>query len=206
MKLGVFGGTFDPVHAGHLIVVEQVRAGLGLDEVLFLPAGRPWFKDGQEVAGADHRLSMVGLAVAADPHFRLSEMEVARTGPTHTVDTLEELSGRDTELYVVGGLDALEEVPRWHRPERVLELATLVGFPRPGANEAGLLALDSIRAGASAEVILIEGPSVGISSSEVRQLVARGRSIRYLVPEPVEGYIYEHGLYGALPVGRGGGR
>jgi nicotinate-nucleotide adenylyltransferase len=188
------------VHLGHLIVAEEVMARLGLGEVLFVPAGRPWFKDGQQVTGARHRLAMVRLAVEGEINLHISEAEVARPGPSYTADTLEHLKrerGAETDLYVVVGLDALAEIDRWHRPERVLELCTLVGVARPGSDTLDRSALDSVAAGAGASVILVDGPMIGISSTEIREKVAGGKSVRYLVPPAVETYIHEHGLYGS---------
>jgi nicotinate-nucleotide adenylyltransferase len=207
LKLGLFGGTFDPVHMGHLVVAEETRVRLGLDQVLFVPAGRPWFKADQAVSDARHRLAMVEMAIGGNPHFGLSDTEIRRPGASYTVDTLVEL--RDThpgeiQVYVIAGLDALQEVDRWHRPLDVLALATLVGYARPGAQILARGAIDSLRSGASEEVVVIEGPLIGISSSEIRERVARGLSISYLVPEAVERYIDEHGLYGD-PRGRVGG-
>lgn len=198
MKLGVFGGTFDPVHVGHLIVAEATRGLLGLDEVLFVTAGRPWLKDDRDITSAHHRMRMVDVAVEGNPYFRASDIETVRRGPTYTVDTLEELTERlgvDTELYVMAGLDALKEIDRWRRPERVLELSTLVGIARPGYQELDGGPINSVRAGASDEVVVVEGPLIGVSGTEIRERVAQGASIKYSVPELVEAYIYEHELY-----------
>ena len=198
MKLGVFGGTFDPVHMGHLIIAEEACSRLGLDELLFIAAGRPWFKRDEEVTEAVHRLNMLELAVDTNPNFRVSDMEVRRAGPSYTVDTLEELStGRtdDPTLYVVVGTDALREIDRWRSPGRVLEMANVVGIARPGDAELDIEALDAIHEGASKRAIILRGPEIGISSTDIRRRVVEGMSIRYLVPEPVESYIYEQGLY-----------
>ena len=198
MRLGVFGGTFNPVHMGHLAVAEEVRVRLGLEEVLFMPAGQPWLKSGLEVTGGYHRLEMVKLAVASNPHFRVSDLEIRRPGPSYSADTLEELDRSrkgQAELHLLVGLDALKEMARWQRPRRVLELATLVGIARPGFESLDRKALDAVRAGASEKVVLVTGPLVGISGTEIRERVSQGLSIKYLVPEPVESYIYEQGLY-----------
>ena len=198
MKLGVFGGTFDPVHVGHLIVAEATRVLLGLDEVLFVTAGQPWFKDDREITPAYHRARMVEVAIEGNPHFRTSGMEIARPGPTYTADTLEELRerrGPDAELYVMVGLDALKEIGRWCRPERILELGTLVGIARPGCQEPDSESINAVRRGASDQVVVVRRPLIGISGSEIRASVAQGTSIKYSVPERVEAYIYEHELY-----------
>ncbi len=202
VRLGVLGGTFDPVHIGHLVLAETARDRLALDKVLFVPAGVPWFKLGRELTPAHHRLEMVRRAVGSKgSHFAVSEIEVARPGPSYTVDTLDELTrsqGEEAELFVVLGTDALNELARWKEPDRVLSLATLVTMARPGHRGVAVRALDAIRQGASATVVEVEGPVVGVSGSDIRERVSRGRSIKYLVPEAVESYIREHGLYTML--------
>ncbi len=200
MKLGVFGGTFDPVHMGHLMVAEQVRACIGLDTVMFLPAGRPWFKGDRTLEDGGHRLRMVELAIAANEHFQVSDMELKREGPTYSAETLEELSrslGDRAELYLIVGLDALTELDRWSRPERVLDLAAVVGVARPGHETLAREPLDRVRPGAFDGVRVVDGMLVNISSTEVRRRIAGGASIKYLVPAAVEAYIAEHGLYGS---------
>ena len=198
MRVGIFGGTFDPVHVGHLIAAEGARTSLSLDEVLFVPAGRPWFKTGQPMAAADHRLAMVGLAVASNPFFQVSDLEIIRPGPTYTVDTLEELRktlGTEAGLYVILGLDALAELGRWHQPERVLEMATVVGMRRPGSESFDLQWVEAALPGSSARVVVLDSSLIDVSGVELRRRVAQGKSIKYLVPEPVESYIREHRLY-----------
>ena len=198
VKLGVFGGTFDPVHVGHLIVAEEARERLGLDRVLFVPAGQPWFKTERPVSAVHHRMAMVEAAVAANPSFEVSDMEVAREGPSYSVDTLAELrgcSGDGSELYVLLGIDALGEIDRWNEPARVFELARVVGLSRPGSQAFAAGTLEAIKAGASQEVILMEGPLIGISGTDIRERVSLGRSIKYRVSDVVEAYIYKHGLY-----------
>ena len=198
MKVGVFGGTFDPIHNGHLIVAEEARVTLGLDEVLFIPAGQPWFKADRQITEAHHRMAMVELAVESNPSFFASDVEIKRPGPTYTVDTLMELRRQlvpEADFYVILGLDSLKELDRWHQPERVLDMAAVVGVPRPGSQDFDPKALDSISPGASDRVVLLNEPIVGISGVELRRRVAEGLSIKYRVPGPVEAYIYEHGLY-----------
>lgn len=198
MKLGVFGGTFDPIHIGHLIVAEDARVQLGLDKVLFVPAGQPWLKADRQVTEARHRLAMVERAVASNPCFRASDIEVARPGPTYTADTLAELRrklGSDAEIYFILGLDSLRQLSRWHRPERVLEMCTVVGVSRPGAGDFDPGTLDAITPGASSKVVLLRVPLIDISGTDIRRRVAAGLSIKYRVPEAVEAYIYEQGLY-----------
>ena len=198
MKLGIFGGTFDPIHNGHLVVAEHVRTEMNLDRVIFVPAGRPWFKDGQTLAGAHHRLEMVRLATAHNPCYIASDMEIRRRGPTYTVDTLTELRGElglGLRFYLILGIDALNELYRWRRPCDVLDMATVVSVTRPGVEAVNRAALDSIRDGASHEVVLLDGPLVDISAATVRRRMTEGLSVRSLIPRAVEDYAQRHGLY-----------
>ena len=198
MRVGVLGGTFDPIHVGHLIVAEEARVEVGLDEVVFVPAGRPWLKHHGPRASAQHRLEMVRLAVKGNRFFRCSDQEVKRPGVSYTVDTLEELHGElpaDAELFFILGLDLLLDFPRWRSAQRILELATLVTVVRPGHEGLSSDKLPGLLAGAGDRVRVVEGPLVDISSTEIRRRVAAGVSIRYLVPPEVEDYIITHHLY-----------
>lgn len=198
VRLGIFGGTFDPVHVGHIAVAECVRVEARIDRVLFVPAGRPWFKDGLHVSATSHRLEMVRLVVSGNPHFDLSDIEVRRDGPTYTVDTLSALRaavGDCVEFCLVLGMDALNELHRWHRPSDVLDTATIVGVARPGTASLDRAALESIREGASDEVCIVRGPMVRVSAADIRRRVAAGLSIRRLVHADVRDYIGRHGLY-----------
>ena len=198
MKLGVFGGTFDPIHLGHLIVAEFFRETFRMDRVMFIPAGEPWFKTGQYVTDGKHRLEMVKLAIVENPHFVASDVELGRDGPTYTFDTLTTLRdqmGDGAEFTIILGIDALNELHRWHRAVDLLDMTTVVGGTRPGATKVDRAALDSIREGGSDEVTTVDGPLIDISAADIRQRVAEGRSIKYHVPQAVEEYIYRHGLY-----------
>jgi len=198
MKIGVFGGTFDPVHIGHLGVAEEARSSLDLEEVLVMPAGEPWLKAGQRVTAAFHRMAMVELAVAGDPFLRASDIETQRDGPTYTVDTLAELHrkfGPGSELYLVLGTDSLIEIGRWHQPRRLFELSSLVGIVRPGAAELDLGALDAISPEASGRVKLLDGPMLDVRAATLRRHVSQGLSIADFVPEAVDAYIHQHRLY-----------
>jgi len=198
MKIGVFGGTFDPVHIGHLGIAEAARSSLGLDEVLVIPAGEPWLKAGQRVTVACHRMAMVELAVAGFPFLRASDIETRREGPTYTVDTLAELHrrlGPGTDLYLVLGTDSLIEIGRWHQPRRLFELSSLVGIARPGSAELDPKALDAISPGASDMIKLLDGPMLDLSAATLRRRVSQRLSIAEFVPEAVEDYIQRHGLY-----------
>ena len=198
MRLGIFGGTFDPIHNGHLIVAEHVREELVLARVLFIPAGRPWFKAEQDLTDGEHRLEMVRLATADYRDFEVSEMEVRREGPTYTIDTLMALRGEKgvvVEYFLILGIDALNELHRWRRPRAVLDMATVVGVARGGATTVDRAALESIREGASDEVVIVDGPLIDISAADVRRRMAGDQSVEGLIPRAVEDYATRHGLY-----------
>lgn len=199
MRVGIFGGTFDPIHVGHLIVAEQARAQLELGEVVFIPAGQPYFKVGRVVTPATHRLAMVERAVRANAHFSVLDAEVCRPGPTYTVDTLRELRsrwGRSREMYLMLGADSLAGLDTWRSPAEVLAMASgVVAIKRAGLADFDPAVLDRVAPGTSRKVFVLEAPVIGVSSTELRQYVAQGRSLRYLVPDEVEAYIREHGLY-----------
>ena len=198
MKIGVLGGTFDPVHRGHLLVAEEARARLNLDEVLFVPAGQPWLKGDSLITAAEHRVQMLRLAIAGYPYFKLSTVEVDRSGPSYTVDTIAALQaqlGAGNELFFILGWDALAQLPRWREPSRLIKMCHLVAVPRPGYPMPDLNSLEAAIPGLSRRLILLEKPEVDIEATEIRNRVARGLSIRHLVPEPVDDYIKKHKLY-----------
>ena len=189
MKLGILGGTFDPVHLGHLIIAQEAQARLGLDRVLFIPTGQPWMKRGRSISPGEHRVAMVRLAVGDNPRFQVSSMEVDRPGPTYTVETLRALRREATEeleIFFIIGVDSLEGLARWKEPQGVLELCTLVAVSRPGHREPDV---------AGHEVRRLPEIQIGIGGSEIRVRVAAGLPIRYWVPPAVEEYIMRHGLY-----------
>jgi nicotinate-nucleotide adenylyltransferase len=202
MRLGVFGGTFDPVHTGHLVAAETAREAADLDSVMFVPAGEPWLKDGEVVGAKRDRMRMVELAIEGNDRFISSDMELQRPGPTYSADTLEELRDQrpSDRLFLIVGMDALDDFGRWSRPQRILELATLVGVARPGRSGLARAQLDGIRSGASSDVIVAEGPLLDVSATDLRQRLGRGASVRYLLLEAVERYVYENGLYGTAKV------
>jgi len=198
MKIGVLGGTFDPIHKGHLIVAEEARNRLNLDGVLFVPAGEPWLKAGRPISDAEHRVQMVRLAIANKSYFKLSTMEVERPGPSYTVDTIAELRAqldREDELFFVLGWGNLVELPQWHEPARLIEMCYLVAVPRPDSPHPDLEPLEPLIPGLSRKVIFLDMPEIDISASAIRNRVAQGLPIHHLVPEPVDKYIKEHGLY-----------
>ena len=192
MRIGVFGGTFDPVHLGHLIAAEQAREQARLDQIAFVPAARPPHKMERSLTPFAHRVEMLSLAIAGHPAFRVEELERDRPGPCYTVDTLEELhrSSPDAELALVLGADCLPDLTTWREPERIGRLAEIVLVPRPGVTVAQEKTATSIRIGTTVEM-----PLVDISSHDIRQRVSARRSIRYLVPRAVECYIESHSLY-----------
>jgi nicotinate-nucleotide adenylyltransferase len=198
MKIGVLGGTFDPIHMGHLKVAEEVTARLNLSETIFMPAGQPWLKADSLISPAEHRLEMIRLALAGKPHFKLSNMEIDRPGPTYTVDTMAELKRQlkpAVELFFILGWDNLTQLPQWHEPSRLIELCRVVAVPRVGYPDIDLESLNAAIPGLSKRVILLQEPRIDINASIIRQRVAEGLSIQHLVPEPVERYIKEHRLY-----------
>lgn len=196
MRLGVFGGTFDPVHYGHLILAEQCREQARLDEVWFVPAARHPFKADTTVAAFDRRSEMIRLAIAGHPAFRVDEIEKDRPGLSYTADTLDDLRRRrpDDQLFLLVGSDTLAELPTWHAPERVVRAAGLVVMRRPGHAVPPVDELDSA-IGESVSLQTVDVPLIDVSSRDIRRRVGAGRSVRYMLPRAVEVYIAEKGLY-----------
>ena len=198
MNIGVLGGTFDPIHNGHIIVAEETRARLNLAEVLVVPAGQPWLKEGSPILAAEHRVQMVRLAIADYPYFKLSTMEIDRTGPSYTVDTISELQAQlsaGDELFFILGWDNLTQLPQWREPSRLIKICRLVAVPRPGYLRPDLRSLEAVIPGLSQRLILLDKPEVDIGATNIRDRVAQGLSIHHLVPEPVGEYIRQHKLY-----------
>ena len=198
MKVGIMGGTFDPIHVAHLIVAEEARTRLALDRVIFIPAGNPWMKSEHMVSSAEHRVAMVKLAISSNPAFQLSLIEVERPGPTYTVDTLEQLWGElgyDTQLFLLLGWDSVAELTAWNAPYRISRMATVVAFPRPGFQAPDITKLEKSMPGISERIMVLDEPYLGVSSTGIRQRVAGGQSVRYLVPDAVGEYINRHKLY-----------
>ena len=198
-EVAIFGGTFDPIHYGHLIVAEEVRVKLGLGEVLFVPAGQPWLKADRIISSAEHRLGMVRLAISDNPHFELSTAEVDRTGSTYTVDTLDMLRrqiGSDARLFLLIGSDSLIELPQWKDPKRLIKLCRLVVFTRPGSRFPSMNMLEKAVPGVSDNILVIEVSQIDVSATDVRQRIRQGAPIDELVPPTVRDYILQHGLYG----------
>jgi nicotinate-nucleotide adenylyltransferase len=200
MKIGVLGGTFDPVHLGHIRMAEEARDALNLDQVIMVPAGQPMSKPNQPISPAEHRIEMLRLAVKEIPHLALSTIETERPGPTFTVDTLNAFQhkyGDKAELYFILGWDSLEQLPEWREPARLIKMCWLAAAPRPGCPRPDLKALERDIPGISKKVIFLEKPNIDISATAIREKIARGESIDHLVSGPVEAYIKKHKLYSA---------
>ena len=196
MNIGVLGGTFDPIHMGHLIVAEEARIKLRFREILFVPAGRPWLKLDRNITPADHRVEMVRRAIGDNPHFKLCTLEVERPGPSYTVDTLTVLRkqlGSEASFFFILGRDTLAGLPSWKEPKKLVQLCRLVVAPRLGSKD--LKHLETEIPGLLDKVIQLDMPVIGVSSSGIRQRIAQGLSIRYLVPDEVEKYITEQKIY-----------
>ncbi len=191
------GGTFDPIHHGHLVAASEVQSWFDLDEVVFVPTGDPWQKSGREVAPAEHRYLMTVIATASNPRFWVSRVDIDREGPTYTVDTLRDLktSMPDSELYFITGADALADIFTWRSAEDLFALAQFVGCTRPG-HEMDAQTLAAIPAD---RVTMVEIPALAISSTECRERTRRGEPVWYLVPDGVVQYIAKHHLYPPAP-------
>ncbi|WP_246222453.1 nicotinate-nucleotide adenylyltransferase [Phytoactinopolyspora limicola] len=190
-RLGIMGGTFDPIHHGHLVAASEVQHGFGLDEVVFVPTGQPWQKEDRQVTAGEDRYLMTVIATASNPRFSVSRADIDRGGRTYTVDTLRDLRdeyGAECELYFITGADALEQILTWRNADELFDLAHFVGCTRPGhiLSDAGL---------PEGKVTLVEVPALAISSSECRQRVAEGEPIWYLVPDGIVQYINKRRLY-----------
>jgi nicotinate-nucleotide adenylyltransferase len=187
------GGTFDPIHHGHLVAASEVQAWFGLDEVVFVPTGDPWQKSTRTVSPAEHRYLMTVIATAANPRFRVSRVDIDREGPTYTIDTLRDLREQlpDAELYFITGADALTEIFTWRNAAQLFELAHFVGCTRPGYRMDGATLTDL----PGDRVTLVEIPALAISSTDCRSRAERGEPVWYLVPDGVVQYIAKHRLY-----------
>jgi len=199
-RVGVMGGTFDPIHHGHLVAASEVLAWYDLDEVVFVPTGQPWQKAGRDVAHPEHRYLMTVIATASNPRFTVSRVDIDREGPTYTIDTLRDLRKElgDVDLYFITGADALAQILTWRDHGELFEMAQFVGCTRPGhvVDDTTLAQLPLDR------VTLVEIPALAISSTDCRERVDRGEPVWYLVPDGVVQYIAKHRLY-APPVTKG---
>ncbi len=197
-KIGIMGGTFDPVHYGHLVTAEIARHSFSLERVVFIPAGVPPHKDYSAVADYSHRFNMLRMAISGNSNFELSDIEIERQGPSYTFDTISCLKElwRSTEFYFICGADAVLEILTWHRARELLDMCFFITATRPGFS---LEKLEGILRELSSEyverILLLEVPALAISSSEIRHRVGQGLPIKYLLPEKVERYIFDNGLY-----------
>ena len=200
MRVGIYGGTFDPVHFGHLVLAEQCREQGGLDQVWFVPAPRPPSKLDQPLTRFDQRVEMLQIALAGNPAFSIDEIEKERQGLSYTVDTLEELRGHHpgVEFSLLLGGDSLADLPHWRGPKRITELVKLLVMPRPGTATLSEASLRETLALSESDILslhIIDAPLIDIASHELRRRAEQGRTIRYLVPRAVEIFIQEKKLY-----------
>jgi nicotinate-nucleotide adenylyltransferase len=204
--VGMLGGTFDPIHVGHLALARVALDQLGLDRILFVPAGRPPHKRGRPITSAADRLAMVELAIAGEPRFAVSRIEIDRPGPSYTADTVEALLAqpdnghRPIELTVILSAESFADLPSWHEPARLLQLARIAVAPRPGHPPPSPAWLAQRLPGSADRIDVLEGPHLDISASDIRARVAAGRPIDGLVPPPVADYIKAHHLYREPPL------
>jgi nicotinate-nucleotide adenylyltransferase len=200
--VGIMGGTFDPVHLGHLAVAEEARRQLQLSEVVFIPAGHPYFKEVSRISPPEDRLNMLKLVLKDKPYFKISLIEIERPGPSYAIDTVAQMKsewGTGHELFFIMGWDSLLFLPRWQKPERLLELCKIVVAPRPGYPKPDIRLLEKELPGITRRTIVLDKPVVDISATEIRARVRQGLPISDMVPAPVEKYIQEKGLYQENP-------
>ncbi|WP_276907017.1 nicotinate-nucleotide adenylyltransferase [Corynebacterium riegelii] len=193
MRIGVMGGTFDPIHHGHLVAASEAAHRFALDEVVFVPTGQPWQKAGRQISPAEDRYLMTVIATASNPRFTVSRVDIDREGPTYTIDTLRDLREvyPDAELFFITGADALSSIMSWHDWDKMFELAQFVGVTRPGYE----LTEDMLPADIQERVHLLDIPAMAISSTDCRERASQGRPVWYLVPDGVVQYIAKHELY-----------
>jgi nicotinate-nucleotide adenylyltransferase len=192
------GGTFDPIHYGHLVTAEAALWKFGLDEVVFVPTGHPWMKEHQDVTPPEHRYLMTVIATASNPRFSVSRMEIEREGPTYAVDTLQELrrqAEEEVELYFITGADAILEIFQWKDPDEALSLAHFIAATRPGYDIARFQEAAPAVSTGRTNISVMDIPALSISSTDIRRRVREGEPIRYLVPEGVHAYIHKMGMY-----------
>jgi nicotinate-nucleotide adenylyltransferase len=201
-RIGVMGGTFDPIHNGHLVTAEEAWQQFQLDQVLFMPSGHPPHKEDRKSLDPEDRYLMTVIATASNPHFKVSRMEVDRGGPSYTIDTVHEMHriyGKNTEVFFITGADAILEILTWKEPEKVLGEATFIAATRPGYDlkkmEESLPEVERKRHASDPRVLVMEIPALAISSTDIRKRVRERRSIFYLVPDGVASFIEKNGFY-----------
>ena len=197
VRLGILGGTFDPVHRGHLALARAARDELRLEKVVFVPAGQPWRKAGRMIASGKERLAMLRLALEGEEAFQVAALEVERAGPSYTADTLEALKAErpEDELFFILGEDALVDLPNWHRPERILELAKLAVARRAKASQEALEAAGRRLSGLLEHVVWLEMPLVEVSATGIRERARGGLPLEEMLPAAVADYIRQRRLY-----------
>jgi len=198
MNIGILGGTFDPVHNGHIMMAQEAKDRLDLAEVLFIPTARTPLKEGTDITSVEHRVQMVILAIEGHDYFRLSRIEVDRGGTSYTVDTLDALNqeyGAGHEFFYIIGLDSLGTLPGWKQPERLIKMCRLVAVARPDYSLPDLDVIEKSLPGISKRLIYLDKPEIDISATEIRRMVAEDLTVDHLVPGPVAEYIRKHGLY-----------
>ena len=196
-RMGIFGGTFDPPHLGHLILAAEARAQLGLERLLWVLTPDPPHKQGQSIAPLEQRLEMIKLAISDDPQFEISCVELTRPGPHYALDTVQILAGQNPGVnlvYLMGG-DSLRDLPTWHRPNDFVSACHLIGVMRRPGDAVELGVLEERLPGLTAKVRFVDAPLLEIAAREIRSRIAEGRPFRYFLPERVYEYIDSHGLY-----------
>lgn len=197
-KIGIMGGTFNPIHFGHLLLAEQAMEAYDLDEVLFIPSGNPYMKDADPIVSGDIRAKMIELALEEHPYFRLSTIELERKGPTYTYETLEELKEKNSECtyFFITGADSLLTMETWKNPERIFKNCVVIASVRGTGTEEKIRKIAThLIYEYKADVHILPTRFIDLSSSEIRHRIAEGKTIRYMLPEKVREYIYENGLY-----------
>lgn len=198
MRIGIFGGTFDPVHIAHLLLAEQCREQCALDQVWFVPAGNPPHKEGNTISSGKQRQEMLDFAIAGHPAFLVKDLELDREGPSFTVDTLRQLkaSQPDDEFFLIVGADSVRDLHTWREPEAILEMATLIGVNRPDISLPDLTELaQKFGESGISKILWVSIPGTDISSTDIRQRIQENKSVRYMTPRAVEIYIHNNKLY-----------
>lgn len=199
IRIGIMGGTFDPIHYGHLVAAEVARAELGLHKIIFIPAGRPPHKQQQSITDSEHRYLMTVLATSSNPYFEVSRIEVDKDGLAYTIDTVKEIQrtyGEAATIYFITGADAVLELLTWYKIQELLTLCRFIAVTRPGFDKRDLeQKIGEITSKYDGEIICIEVPLLAISSTDIRERSRSGKPIKYLLPEAVEEYLEKNGLY-----------
>jgi len=197
MRIGVLGGAFDPIHLGHLSIAQEAKEKASLSKILFVPTGTPWMKNATEISPARYRLEMAKIAIAGNPYFEVSPLEIEREGISYTVHTLEEIKkeqGAEAEIFLILGMDSIMQISEWKNPEKIKKICTVIAIGRPGSPRSSAIA-EERKQWLGDKAIWIEEVSIEIASSEIRRSVGKSENISHLVPKGVEEYIHKTGLY-----------